>query len=192
MSESEELQRARGGDRAAYEALFAGVAERLLLYLEVRLGGLRSRLDACDVLQETFLAAHRSFGSFQGRTRAAFRAWLFTIADHRLGELAAHHGAQKRGVAREVPAIVEQLRASRTGPATACARLEQQDRLRAALEALEADQREAVLLHHFHGLTQDEAAARLGRTVKQVRLLLAKARYQLGSALEDPAGRPGA
>lgn len=182
------LRRARQGDREAYDALLSGLADRLLLYVEVRLGALRNRLDPCDVLQETLLMAHRSFAGFQGDSLPAFRGWLFAIADHRLHDLADHHATQKRHTpGGEVPlsGVVEQLRATRTGPATAAEREERRVRLHEALQGLEQAEREAILLHHFHGLTQDEVAERLGVSTKQVRGLLVRARYRLGSALEE-------
>ncbi len=79
--------------------------------------------------------------------------------------------------------VVDLLRASRTGPGTAVVRLEEQGRLHRALEALPADEREGVLLHHFHGLTQEQIAERLALTVKQVRGLLARGRFKVGVAL---------
>ena len=188
MTTDELLARARGGDRGAYEALFAAAAERLLVYLELRLGGLKARLDPLDALQETYLEAHRSFDRFRGQTLASFRAWLYAIADNRLLDLADHHGARKRSPQGEqvpVSQVIEELRGSRTGPGTAVARREEHERLRSALEALEPAEREAILLHHFHGLTREQVAERLGLTVKQARSLLARARWRLGSSLRD-------
>lgn len=180
------VEQARGGDDAAYEALFARVGERLLLYLRVRLGALQAQVDALDVLQEVYLTAHRDFPRFRS-SGGAFVGWLFRIADHRLLDLVDHHGAQKRrppGGWAGTSAVLEGLRASHTGPATANERREEQERLRAALEALPPDERQVLLLHHFHERSLNEVAAETERSVKAVRTLLARARYRLGGALE--------
>lgn len=187
---SDALARARGGDQVAYEQLLASMGESLLSYLTLRMGGLRARLDPCDVLQETYLVAHRSFADFRGETLPALRAWLYTIADHQLHDLVDHHAARKRrSPGGDVPlsGVVDQLRASRTGPGTAVVRLEEQARLHRALAALPADEREGVLLHHFHGLTQEQIAERLALTVKQVRGLLTRGRFKVGAALRSAA-----
>ena len=59
------LASARTGDREACDRLFARAADRLQLYVRLRLGErLRARVDSMDVLQEAFLHAHRDVGSF--------------------------------------------------------------------------------------------------------------------------------
>lgn len=185
--ETEDLvDRARGGDHEAYEGLFARVGERLLLYLRVRLGTLGGQVDPLDALQEVYLAAHRDFPTFRARG-GAFTGWLFRIADHRLLDLVDHHQARKRMPAGGWAAgsqVLEALRASQTGPVTANERREEQERLGAALTRLPEDQREVVLLHHFHERSLQEVADATGRSVKAVRTLLARAVYQLGDALE--------
>jgi RNA polymerase sigma-70 factor (ECF subfamily) len=86
--------------------------------------------------------------------------------------------------------VLQALRASQTGPITAGERREEQERLRAALAALPEDQREVVLLHHFHERSLQEVADATRRSVKAVRTLLARARYALGTALEAAAEPP--
>lgn len=187
---SDELERARRGDRGAWEQLLAAMGESLLSYLGLRLGKLRERLDPCDVLQEVYLQAHRGFDAFRGQTLGELRAWLYTIADHQLADLRDHHGAKKReapGGEHPLSAFVDQLRASRTGPGTAAARQDEELRLHRALEALPEAEREAVILHHFHGLTQEQIAARQALTVKQVRGLLTRGRLELGQVLRGGA-----
>lgn len=59
------MRQAVHGDREAADRLFARAADRLLLFIQLRLGGkLRARLEAADVLQEVFTHAHRDPGRF--------------------------------------------------------------------------------------------------------------------------------
>jgi RNA polymerase sigma-70 factor (ECF subfamily) len=54
------------------------VADSSTLAFRVALSVLRRREDAEDVAQETFLRAHRAFGSLRDRER--FRAWMVRVA----------------------------------------------------------------------------------------------------------------
>ena len=173
------LQRARDGDRAAYDRLFALAADRLLLYVRLRLGkGLRDRLESMDVVQEAYLEAWKDLATFEPRDDGAFARWLCRVAENRLRGLADHHGAQKRQ-ARDV----EDVRRTLPGPATSAARRETRVRVEAALDRLEPDEREVLLLRHFQGLTIDEAAVVLGRSATAVRRLLGRAARRLGEEL---------
>src|SRR5271166_6286166 len=61
---------------------------------------LRSRVDDSDVVQETFLAAHRDFRSFRGTTEADFVGWLRNIMAARLADLMRRHVKAKARDAR--------------------------------------------------------------------------------------------
>jgi RNA polymerase sigma-70 factor, ECF subfamily len=68
------VERARGGDRAAFEELIRRHADRLyaVVLRFVADGG-----EAEEVTQEAFLRAWRSIGRFEGRSR--FFTWLYRI-----------------------------------------------------------------------------------------------------------------
>lgn len=186
------VARARDGQPAAYEELFARVAERLLLYVRVRLGPrLDARLEPVDVLQEIYLQAHRDFASFQPRDPGSFSGWLYRIADHRLSDLAGHFGAGKRQALEQAARgseVLARLVAEERGPASECERRERHAALAASLHELEEPEREALLLRHFHGLTLDEIAARLGTSEPTVRRALARGQVKLGLRLRSLSG----
>jgi RNA polymerase sigma-70 factor (ECF subfamily) len=59
------VQLARSGQREALDQLFAKSADRVQLYIRSRLGPkLRDEVDSLDVLQETYLKAHKHFARF--------------------------------------------------------------------------------------------------------------------------------
>ena len=58
-----------------------------------------------------------------------------------------------------------------TSPSHRAMRRERAVLLANALEALPADYREVILLHHMEGLTMPEVATRMGRTYDSVRKL---------------------
>lgn len=178
---------ARGGDADACEALFARVADRLLLYVRLRLGPrLAGSLEPMDVVQDTYLAALRAFSGFEPRGPGAFSRWLFRIADNRLRDAADHLDARKRqalGQAVRSSAVIARLRAEEAGPATESDRREQAGGLHDALGALAEDERQAVLLRHFHEATFTEIGDQLGVSEPTARRLVVRAYARLGERL---------
>src|SRR5882724_10021522 len=69
------VERARGGDRAAFEELYRRFQRPVFLYLA---GCLRWREDAEDAYQAAFLSAWRHLPSLSNVER--FSPWLFRIA----------------------------------------------------------------------------------------------------------------
>lgn len=79
MSDVERVvERARGGDEAAFERLVAPHRGELRVHCYRILGSVQ---DAEDLVQETLLAAWRGIEGFEGR--AALRSWLYKIATNR-------------------------------------------------------------------------------------------------------------
>ncbi|MCU0863967.1 MAG: sigma-70 family RNA polymerase sigma factor [Planctomycetes bacterium] len=187
------LARARGGDRDAYDALFSQAADRLQIYLRVRLGpALRGHEESRDLLQETYLAAHRAFPAFEDRGEGAFVRWLCRIAENQIRARADHHHAQKRlppGELERATRVLDRLAAAATGPVTAAGRSEQRERLAVAMAALPADEREALLQRHFEGRELDEIAQLLGTSATSVRRLLGRATLRLADRL-GPGSAP--
>ena len=62
---------------------------------------LKTRIDPSDVVQETFLDAHRDFGAFRGQTEAELIAWLRKILACNICDQAKRHGAMRRDIQRE-------------------------------------------------------------------------------------------
>ncbi len=181
------LRAAKAGSAEAYGQLFERVAERLLLYIRLRMGRqLAARLEPVDVLQEACTEAHRSIARFEPDGEHAFSRWMYRVVDNRLRDLARHHGAYKRRPAAGFDPssqIWGRIAASDTGPSTAFGRQEEHDRLAEAMTQLSDPEREAVLLRHFQDLTHVEIAQALGQSETSVRRLLNRARLKLGSAL---------
>jgi RNA polymerase sigma-70 factor (ECF subfamily) len=175
LPEDDLLLKARRGDREALGRLLE--AQRATLHrLAVRQldGRVAVRVDASDIIQQTFLEAHRSFPQFAGRDARELAAWLRVILDHKAaGAIRDHALLQKRDVRRErsmddsragaAPAKQE-LDAGISSPSQKAVRREEEERLTLALTSLPVDQREAVRLRHLEGRALDEIAQRLGRT----------------------------
>lgn len=139
------------GDLAAFEGLYRALKPRLHHYLRALA---RGRLDADDLLQETFLQMHRS-----RRTHLPGRPvlpWVFAIARHvYLTGIRRQSRLQKRETT-----AVEKL-PDIPVPAEAEA-LADGHKLQEAMRQLPLEQTEAVTLHHVLGFSFEEIGAALG------------------------------
>jgi RNA polymerase sigma-70 factor (ECF subfamily) len=175
LTADELLERARRGDREALGRLLEAQRAALHRLAERKLDGrVAVRVDASDVIQQTFLEAHRSFPQFAGLDARDLAAWLQGILDHKAaGAVRDHAVLQKRDVRRErsmddsqgaAAPLKQELDAGHSSPSQKAIRGEEMQGLEQALTALPDDQREAVRLRHLEGWALDDIARRLGRT----------------------------
>jgi RNA polymerase sigma-70 factor (ECF subfamily) len=165
------LDRLRAGDAQALGELFVLHQERLWRMVCVRLDQrLARRLAPDDVLQEAFVDVARRIGEYLADPAVPFYVWLRFLTLQRMHLIQrAHLGAQIRDAALEAaPASAEsmagQLISRMTSPSQAAIRHELQARLRAALDEMEALDREVLALRHFEELSNNEVAQVLGIT----------------------------
>jgi RNA polymerase sigma-70 factor (ECF subfamily) len=96
------LSEARRGDGAARGELLDLYRNYLRLVARSRIrGALQIKLDPSDLVQETFLKAHRDFGQFVGETERELVAWLRRILVRSLANQVKHHGRQARDQQRQ-------------------------------------------------------------------------------------------
>jgi RNA polymerase sigma-70 factor (ECF subfamily) len=183
------LAKAKDGDDAA----LGKVLERHRAYLRLLAlreldGPLAARLDPSDVIQQTFLSAVRDFGSFRGEQPAEFLVWLGRIHERTLQDAVREHvAAQKRALGREqaLDEGVSLADARVSSPSARVLQGERAVRLAQALEALPADQREAVRLRHLEGKSLAEMAERLDRSERAVAALLNRGIVNLRSRMRE-------
>jgi RNA polymerase sigma-70 factor (ECF subfamily) len=82
------------------------------------------------------------------------------------------------------------LAAAQRGPAADLERRELRQRVASAVEALPAEEREAIVLRHFHDLNAGEIADVVGRPRTTVQSCLARALARLNFRLKSHAGAP--
>src|SRR5947209_15179530 len=97
------LLQARQGADAARGALLEAYRAYLDLLARVQIGQrLQGKVDASDIVQETFLEAHRNFGRFRGASEGEFVCWLRQILAANLADLLRRYlGTQGRDVRLE-------------------------------------------------------------------------------------------
>jgi len=205
------LARAGGGDIEAWGALLARHQERLQSVIGFRLDPrLGRRIDPSDVMQEAFVSATARRAEFFAQSTQPLFLWLRWMVGNTLLELHRHHlGVQMRDARRETlsarpgsnddgddnntrAALIAQLTAGITGPATAAARADIKARLNEAMDRMDAIDREVIALRHFEQLTTSEAAQVLGIQKAAAAKRYMRALVRLREMLADmPGGLTG-
>ena len=191
------LRRARSGSCADLGQLLELYRKYLTLLVRLQIGRrLQGKVDAADLVQDTFLQAHRDFGQFRGTTEEELIGWLRQILAHSLAMCVRRYfGTQRRDVRleRELAFELDQssrdldqgLLANSSSPSNQAARREQAVLLADALGQLTEDYREVIILRQMEGLTFPEVARRMGRSVDSVKKLWPRAMVQFRRALGE-------
>lgn len=171
------VERARAGDRAAFEALVRRYADRLYA---VVLRFLADSDEAQEATQEAFLRAWRSIGRFEGRSQ--FFTWLY-----RIGINEAKRRAERRAPAtvslddEPIPEAPDWTEAPET-------RLGQRDLRRVleeAIRALPVAYRAPIILRDVEGLTTREAAEIMDLGEAAFKSRLHRARLAVRRAVDE-------
>ena len=171
------LQAIAHGDEPALAQLYDRY--RVILFgLLVRI--LTSREEAEDVLQEVFLQVWRRAGDFDENRGRPF-TWLVTLARSRaidrLRSLASRDRTAVAGAREELEQVSD--------PASDAFRSEQRGLVTDALAQLPDDQKRALILAYFDGLTQSEIAARLGAPLGTVKTRMRSGMMKLKELLAN-------
>ncbi|SIO19501.1 RNA polymerase, sigma subunit, ECF family [Singulisphaera sp. GP187] len=185
------LALARSGDIAARGHLLELYRDYLHLTGRSLIGqALRAKLDPSDVVQETFLKAHREFGQFLGEGEPELVAWLRRILIRTLIDQSRYHRSQSRHHGRQESleranvGVRHALADTGLSPCAIAIDHEQAVLIAEALEHLPEDYREVFVLRNVEQIPIEEIAARMGRSTNAVRKLWTRAMLALRQALE--------
>lgn len=185
------VERMQSGDEAALSEFYSRwfpVVSSLISRI------LKSADDVEDVVEETFWQAWRQAGRFAA-DRGSVQTWVLTIArsraldrlraTRRLREDTIDDGSSTESSAQSVGSALP----SASDPSLDAEHSERRQLVVAALSELPREQREALELGYFGGLSQSEIAERTGQplgTVKtRMRLAMLKLRDRLAPLRED-------
>jgi len=154
-TDEELVARSRGGDLDSFNQLVLRW-ERPIYALAYRVIGREE--DARDVCQETFLRAYRSLGGFKGQ--AKFSSWLYRIALNLCRDWIRR---QRRAPVSQFPEDVDILEAAAATEPTESiedlvARHDMSRTVALAMAGLPEEQRTAIILKEYHGMTFQEIA----------------------------------
>ena len=173
MSDIELVRRARQGDRDAFDLLMTAAIDHL--YRIARLV-LRDADRAEDAVQETLVRCWRDVPTL--RDPARFDAWLNRLLTHAISDEARRH--------RAFSASVVLLRFEPAG-ADETSSLADRDELARVFDRLSVEHRTIVVLHHYVGLTHEEAADAVGIPQGTAKSRLYYATNALRAALDADA-----
>jgi RNA polymerase sigma-70 factor, ECF subfamily len=183
MQSDELIHRAKQGDEQCLGALLASYENYLKMLAKVQIGrSLQGKVDACDLVQETFMEAHRAIRRFEGSDPNQFVAWLKSILSTRLANTMRHYlGTQSRDIRLE-QRIQEELDQSslsfggivvdpNSSPSQHVAGEEQSRLVAEALSRLPDTYRQVIILRHLESMTFPQVAQAMGRSVDSVEKL---------------------
>jgi RNA polymerase sigma-70 factor, ECF subfamily len=193
-ADAELVQRAQGGELAAFEAL-TNRYEGRVYSLALRM--LRQEQDAEDVTQQTFLSAIQNLRGFRGE--ASFSTWLLRIATHAalkvirkrqgLDTVSLEQATEETDGYDTIP-HPEYIADWRQSPGELAQKNEIQRLLEEALGTLDEKHRLVFLLRDVEGLSVKETAEALGLSEANTKVRLLRARLQLRERLTQTLGNP--
>lgn len=196
----------RSGSSTDFEALYECARGPLLMWI-ASLASVRSTgVEATELLQDAFVNIYRYAASFRAEGPRSFRVWSRTIA----GNLVRRSRHERRRSLQDLPEGLQEPSDRRSGPALALAEDEERlslarawflllARYAAAFEQLAARDRAALHLVEVEGRSYQDACARLGVGLSNLKMILFRARRRIRAAIAqdftaaqpaEPARRP--
>jgi RNA polymerase sigma-70 factor (ECF subfamily) len=181
-TDEELVARAQGGDIDSFNQLIVRW-ERPIYALAYRVIGKEE--DARDVCQDAFLRAYRALPGFKGQ--AKFSSWLYRIALNLCRDWIRR---QRRAPVVQLPEDAEAMElASEKGPVESIedlvARRELSAIVEEAMSELSEEQRTAIILKEYHGMTFQEIADMQGCPLSTVKTRLYQGLSLLRRRLEQ-------
>jgi len=189
--DGEAVSRCKQGDLDAYEELVEKYQKKML---NIAYRMVESYEDACEIVQDAFVSAHKGMRGFEGKSR--FSTWLYTIvvnlSRNRLKQLRirSHHevlsmdapvltdeGSLSVEVASDDPPIDERLEQK-----------ELQRKVQDCVRALDEEYREVVVLRDINGFSYSEIQNMLKIPEGTVKSRLSRAREALKDCLKKVLG----
>lgn len=176
----------RGGEPAAFETLVRDQAPALLATARRMLG---NEEDACDALQDAFLSAFRTIGSFESKCRLS--TWLHrVVVNSALMKLRSRRCRPESSIEDLLPRFhedghhVEPLCPWGDEAERSLQSSESRALVWSAIDRLPASYREVVVLRDIEGLSTEQTASLLGTTANAVKIRLHRARQGLRTLLD--------
>ena len=178
------VEEAKGGDAEAFAAIFDRYHEPVYRFIASRI---HRPADAEDLTQLVFVKALEALPRYESRG-VPFGGWLFRLARNTVIDHVRTHKETA-----ELEQVLERADLDR-GPDEWAMTRQELESVRVALAALTDDQREAIALRYFAGLSAREAATAMGKQEGTVRGLqfraIAALRRHLGIEVADDAAAP--
>ncbi|MFH0732652.1 MAG: sigma-70 family RNA polymerase sigma factor [Candidatus Omnitrophota bacterium] len=184
LYDDELVEKAKEGDRAAFDILYNKYKRPILNYIYRLIGDIHQ---AEELTQETFIRVYTNIGRYVKKTK--FSSWVYTIA----GNLAKNYlrdtsYVQKvsidKSIDEEEGASLHDLLEDHTKrPDNAALKNEAEKLIQQGLEKLKQKHRKVIVLCDIQGLSYEDAAKALGCPPATVGSRLSRAREKLAKVL---------
>lgn len=173
--EADLIARCRQHDREAFGTLVERYGAPIL-NMTYRMVG--DRMQAEDLMQETFVSAWKALPAF--RADARFSTWLYRIAVNKCKDwLRGRRQPEERTNADGDELDIAELAVDHRTPERELSQKELAAHLEQALQALPVPYREAFILKHVEGLSYEEMSAIVGVAGDTLKMRVYKARVEL-------------
>ena len=188
LSDEELLARLSAEDSGAFEALYQRYSD---LVYSIALRVVADPPMAQDIAQEVFLRIWRHPASFD-QSRGRFVSWLMSVARNRAVDEVRSRGRRRLREVMPAPGADDPIDLQALDPATAAQISAERAAVRQALETLPEEQRLAIELAYFGGMTQQEISIALdiplGTIKTRIRLGMKKLRLCLAEQVSSGPG----
>ena len=195
------LARARQGEPPAINELLDRHREALRRMIDLRMDRMvQRRVDASDIVQDVLVEANRRLDEYLHSENPVmpFHLWLRHIAHDRLIDAhRRHRQAARRSIDREQSLaagryldqstldLAAQIADRDLTPAAAATWAELQRRFQAALDTLDEQDQEVILMRHFEHLSNSEVAQSLGLSEAAAGMRYLRAMRRLREKLDE-------
>ncbi len=180
LSDGELATQSVAGRDAAFAELMR--RHRIMVYRMI-LGNVGDADEALDLVQETFLSAHRALRRYD--PARPLGAWLAVIAVNKCRDWGRRRAVRRFLLfARPIDDEIENISSDRPSPEHEEVDRQELARLQRAVSGLPSSLREALVLHAVEGFSQSEAAAILSISEKAVENRIRRARAKLVERLD--------
>lgn len=176
-----------GGDHEALGALYDRLSP---LVFSVALRILRDRSDAEEVTLDVFSQLWRTAKQFRSE-RGGVLTWIAVLARSRALDRLRSRSARVR-VQESVEQATHDVVSPSPNPEEFAALAEHRRAVRSALDLLSGEQREALEMAYFSGMSHSELAAALGQPLGTVKTRIRLGMIKLRQVLEEYAPQQGA
>jgi RNA polymerase sigma-70 factor (ECF subfamily) len=195
------LADAREGDGDAVNRLLERHRASLRRMVDFRMNRqLERRVDASDVVQDVLFEASRRLADYLADPKVPFHLWLRQLAKDRIIDLHRRHKvARRRSIDREQPLAAYADRSSldlgamlkdpELTPAAATIRRELQERFFIALESMNEDDREVLIMRHQEHLSNSDVASALNLSQPAAGMRYLRALRRMRDVLREPPSR---
>lgn len=183
MTDEELMTAFQAGDDAAFEQLYDRYKRAIFQYIFRRVGHVGR---AEELTQDVFFGLLRSRGSW--RQEASFKTYVYRIAINQCVSESRRGDFRKNEPLERPDGTPVDLPSPRETPDTETTRREEADLVRRALEQLDPEQRDAILLREYQGLSYEEIATAMDIAVGTVKSRIFRGKLELKRLLEPVLG----